>query len=108
MAGRCRVGPTVLSSGVVTADQIVGIGLSAHGDSLFPIDADGQPIRPAILSLDSRAHTVVDRWRVDGTLERALPLTGQVPLRIGIACSAGVADGKRSRKRNSDAVGAGL
>lgn len=69
----------VLSSGVVTADQIVGIGLSAHGDSLFPIDADGQPIRPAILSLDSRAHTVVDRWRVDGTLERALPLTGQVP-----------------------------
>ena len=69
----------VLDSGDVSADQIVGIGLSAHGDSLFPIDANGRPIRPAILSLDSRAHTVIERWRTEATLEQALPLTGQVP-----------------------------
>ncbi len=69
----------VLRAEGVTAQQIIGIGLSAHGDSLFPIDAGGRPVRPALLSLDSRAHRVIERWRDNGTLEKALPLTGQIP-----------------------------
>lgn len=68
-----------LESADVDPGRIVAVGLSAHGDSLFPIDAAGQPFRPAILSLDSRAHTIVDRWRTQGVLDQALPLTGQQP-----------------------------
>jgi len=68
-----------LAAGAIDPARIAAVGLSAHGDSLFPIDAAGGPVRPAILSLDSRAHAILDRWRAAGTLDRALPLTGQIP-----------------------------
>jgi L-xylulokinase len=58
---------------------IAAVAPTAHGDSLYPIDENGRPTRPAILSLDSRAHTILDRWRNEGRLDRALQVSGQIP-----------------------------
>lgn len=59
--------------------EIAGIGVTAHGDGLFPLAGDGAPLGNAILSLDSRAVDVVDQWRDWRVLDRSLELTGQHP-----------------------------
>jgi L-xylulokinase len=63
----------------VAAADIAAVATTGHGDGIYLVDADGRPVRPAILSLDSRAHGVVERWRVEGVLDEALRLTGQQP-----------------------------
>jgi L-xylulokinase len=63
----------------VDGAAIAAVGPTAHGDSLYPIDERGRPVRPAILSLDSRAHGILDRWRAEHRDERALVVTGQIP-----------------------------
>ncbi len=68
-----------LANAGVQGNQIAVVAPTAHGDGLYLIDDDGRPVRPAILSLDSRAFPIVDAWRDQGVLARALSLTGQEP-----------------------------
>lgn len=58
--------------------DVIGVGVTAHGDGLYLLDEEGNPTRPGILSLDSRAHTVTDRWETEGRSERILKVTGQL------------------------------
>lgn len=62
-----------------TSENVAAIGITGHGDGLYLVDANGHPVRPAILSLDTRAQTIVDDWHLDGTAVRASELTGQPP-----------------------------
>lgn len=57
--------------------DVKAVGVVGHGDGLYPIGADRQPARPAILALDSRAAELVETWRNDGRLDRIRELTGQ-------------------------------
>jgi L-xylulokinase len=59
--------------------DVIGVGVTAHGDGLYLLDEEGWPARPGILSLDSRAHKIVERWEAEGRFERMLEVTGQVP-----------------------------
>ena len=59
--------------------DVMGVGVTAHGDGLYLLDAEGRPTRPGILSLDSRAHKVTERWEAEGRFRRILEVTGQVP-----------------------------
>ncbi len=59
--------------------DIAGVGVTAHGDGLYLLDAEGRPARAGILSLDSRAHEISARWEEEGRFERMLEVTGQVP-----------------------------
>jgi L-xylulokinase len=59
--------------------DVIGVGVTAHGDGLYLLDAEGRPARPGILSLDSRAHEIVERWEAEGRFGRMLEVTGQVP-----------------------------
>jgi L-xylulokinase len=61
------------------ADAIAAVGVTGHGDGLYLVDEEGCATRPGILSLDSRAHRVVERWAAEGLLESARDLTGQAP-----------------------------
>lgn len=61
------------------ASDIACIAATAHGDGLYLLDGDRQPLGPGILSLDSRAGDIVDAWSSDGFFEQALAVTGQVP-----------------------------
>ena len=59
--------------------RIVGVGLCGHNDGLYAVDAQGRPVRPAILATDSRAHAESARLSDGEAGRRALALTGQVP-----------------------------
>ena len=61
------------------ATQIAAVAATAHGDGLYLLDRQAQPLGPGILSLDSRAGDLAGVWLRDGTADRALALTGQVP-----------------------------
>ncbi len=70
---------SVLSAPGVDASQVAGVGLAARGDGVLLVDEVGRPVRPAILSSDTRAAGVVDDWRAEGVLDAILELTGQTP-----------------------------
>ena len=69
----------VLEKSGVDPTDIAAVGATAHGDGVYLVDDKGQPLRPGILSLDSRGAEAVTRWEVDGTSAKALARTGQVP-----------------------------
>ncbi|TJV50500.1 MAG: carbohydrate kinase [Mesorhizobium sp.] len=61
------------------ASDIAAVAATAHGDGLYMLDRDRQPLGHGILSLDSRAGDVAARWNTDGTARTALSRTGQTP-----------------------------
>ncbi len=61
------------------ASDIVAVAATAHGDGIYLLDLQGQPLGNGILSLDSRAGDIVAAWERDGVAEAALQRTGQVP-----------------------------
>ncbi|WP_144138296.1 FGGY-family carbohydrate kinase [Paraburkholderia sp. BCC1884] len=65
--------------GQVPDGSIEAVGVTGHGDGLYLVDRAGAPLGPGILSLDSRAFDVHERWREEGVLDKALELTGQRP-----------------------------
>ena len=68
----------IAAAGAAAAD-IAAVGATGHGDGVYLVDSRGAAARPAILSMDTRAVGVVDRWRAAGIMPRALELTGQAP-----------------------------
>ncbi len=63
----------------VDPGDIAAIGMTSHGDGVYLVDGAGAPTRPGIMSLDTRARAVADRWNASGVGDRALALTGQRP-----------------------------
>lgn len=64
----------------IDGSQIVGVGATAHGDGIYLIDENGEPVRRGITSLDSRAWEIMEKWRGDSRLmSAALEITGQQP-----------------------------
>lgn len=68
---------SALEQAGVEGSDVAGVGVTAHGDGLYLVDESGAPTRPGIISLDSRAHNVVERWDAEGRTERSLELAGQ-------------------------------
>jgi len=69
----------VVSTPEVRRQGIAGIGVSGHGDGLYLLDGDKQPLGNAIISLDSRAKAILAAWMTSGLSAAALELTGQYP-----------------------------
>lgn len=82
----------------IDGSAIAGIGVTAHGDGLYLVDESLQPVRPGILSLDTRAYDVIRQWHQQDLLPSALALTGQHP--HASAPSALLAWIKRSEPEN--------
>ncbi len=51
----CAVVPQVLAAAGVSGKDVAAIGVSGQGVGAAPIDADGRPLRPAIIWLDRRS-----------------------------------------------------
>lgn len=75
----CGVVKQALDQAGIDAGEIAAIGVSGHGDGIYMVDERGRPVRAGVLSLDSRAHEVAERWQESGVADRALELTGQKP-----------------------------
>jgi L-xylulokinase len=50
--------------------DIIAISVSGYGGGLYLVDGDGMPVRPGIMSTDSRAVRLIERWRSTGQYER--------------------------------------
>ena len=59
--------------------DVVAVGVTSHGDGVYLVDDLGRPTRPGIMSLDTRAHAIVQEWEASDVSDRALALTGQRP-----------------------------
>jgi L-xylulokinase len=72
------IGDALVDAGI-DGSQVVSVGIGAHGDGLYLVDADLRPVRAAILATDSRAASYCDRWNTGEVAERLMAITGQVP-----------------------------
>jgi L-xylulokinase len=63
----------------IDSGEISGIGVTGHGDGIYLVDEGGNSVWPGILSLDSRAHEILNHWEQSGVLDRALEFNGQIP-----------------------------
>ncbi|HEY1942726.1 MAG TPA: FGGY-family carbohydrate kinase [Roseiarcus sp.] len=61
------------------ASDVKAVAATAHGDGVYLLDGDRRPLGAGILSLDSRAGAVVERWSRGSIAGEALALTGQEP-----------------------------
>ncbi len=52
----CRVIREALASQDARGQEIVGVGVSSQGETVIPVDRRGNPIHPALVWLDNRAH----------------------------------------------------
>ena len=48
------------------ASRVIGISVTGQGDGTWLIDADGEPVMPSWLWLDSRTVDIVKEWRAQG------------------------------------------
>lgn len=65
-ASVCQVVRQVIAASGVPADAIRGVSFSSHGKGLYAIDDAGQPVRNGIISSDTRALPLVQRWCEQG------------------------------------------
>lgn len=61
------------------ASDILAIATTAHGDGIYMLDKDARPLGKGILSLDSRAVDVAERWVRGPVAEQSIAITGQLP-----------------------------
>ncbi len=45
----------------IDASEIIGIGVSGHGDGLYPVDKNLNPVRNAIFATDNRASSIAEK-----------------------------------------------
>jgi L-xylulokinase len=68
-----------LGAAGINPRDILAVGACGHGNGLYLLDRHGAPLRPGILSMDTRATQVVEDWRARGVLEAVWPLVLQTP-----------------------------
>ena len=66
--------PAALQQAGVSAEEIAGISVDATSATVLAVDADGRPLRPAIMWMDVRASEQAER--IAGTGDPALKYSG--------------------------------
>jgi len=67
----------VLEKSGVAPGDVAAVATAGHGNGLYLVDAEGRPVRPGIISTDSRAKDYVARWSQQGVAQEVLPSTMQ-------------------------------
>lgn len=67
----------VIEISKVSAEQIKAVSCTGHGNGLYLVDENGNPVRKAINSTDSRAQNYISEWIENGVDKKALPFTTQ-------------------------------
>ncbi len=66
----------VTAAGVDPAD-IACVACAGHGNGLYLVDQAGEPVCNAIMSTDTRARDIIERWTADGVDKAVRPKTMQ-------------------------------
>ncbi|OAP38282.1 carbohydrate kinase [Sinorhizobium glycinis] len=69
---------TCLDEAGIAASDIAAIGCAGHGNGLYALDRDGEPLL-GIQSLDTRATGLVEQWAAEGVGDRTYPIGRQRP-----------------------------
>ena len=56
----------ILARSNVAPKDIIAIACTGHGNGLYLVNREGQPVRNGIGSTDNRARKYVDRWLEQG------------------------------------------
>ena len=67
----------VLAKSGAKPEDIAGIGNTGHGNGVYLLDKQGQPLRNGIQSMDSRAAEIVANWNRDNLHAKVFPYTIQ-------------------------------
>jgi len=67
----------VIQSSGIDPKEISAVACTGHGNGLYLVDKQGQSVRNAILSTDSRARCYSDKWIADGIDRKVRPKTMQ-------------------------------
>ena len=67
----------VLAAARVNPAEIACVACTGHGNGLYLVGPQGEPVRNAILSMDNRARAYVERWRAAGVDRAVRPKTMQ-------------------------------
>ena len=68
-----------LATAGIDGSEVAAVGIGAHGDGLYLVDAELRPVRAAILATDTRAASYCARWNTGEVADALLGITGQVP-----------------------------
>jgi L-xylulokinase len=63
----------------IDGGEISAVGMSGHGDGIYLVDENGEPVRAGIQSMDSRAHKLLTRWNESSVSDKVLEFNGQRP-----------------------------
>ncbi len=67
----------VIARSEIDPKEIIAVACTGHGNGLYLVDKQGNPVRNAILSTDGRARDYVDKWVADGIDTKVRPKTMQ-------------------------------
>lgn len=73
-----RVIRTCLDRAGIDAADIAAVGCAGHGNGLYALDRDGEPLL-GIQSIDTRATGLVEEWVAAGVGDRTAPIARQRP-----------------------------
>lgn len=73
----CRVIQDVIHKAGADPADIAGVSVSGHGNGLYLVDEDHNPVMRGIYSTDTRAREYVDRLDAAGVLDELFPKTMQ-------------------------------
>jgi sugar (pentulose or hexulose) kinase len=63
---------------VGASEPVEALGITAQGDGLWLLDAEGRQVRPPILWSDARAASIVAEWMTNGVAEHAYRRSGNM------------------------------
>ena len=64
------IGKAIETSGI-DAKDIIAVSITGHGNGVHLVDKDGRPAHNSIEGTDGRAAGYVDKWKSDGTFDKA-------------------------------------
>lgn len=77
-ANACNVIRSCIEQAKIQPSEIAALGCAGHGNGLYALDLDGQPLL-GIQSLDTRAAALVEEWQAQGVGDRTYPIAQQRP-----------------------------
>ncbi|MGB8811990.1 MAG: FGGY-family carbohydrate kinase [Paracoccaceae bacterium] len=76
-AAACEAVQEVLMVSGKSAADVAAVSVAGYGSGLYLLDRNGDPIRPGIVSTDSRAAALVAEWQAAGLTDSVEPMIQQ-------------------------------